>query len=98
MEALLFVLFVALLVHALLEREVRTAMAARAIPALPLYPEERACKAPSADRILEIFSPLQRHTLYRKGRLQRRFDPELTALQRQLLALLGLSPKAFLAT
>ena len=97
-EALLFLLFVALLVHALIEREVRAAMAARAIKTLPLYPEDRACKAPSTDRILEIFGPLQRHLLCHTERVMRRFDPDLTALQRRLLSLLGLSPKAFLNT
>lgn len=97
-EALLFLLFVALLVHALIEREVRAAMAARDIKTLPLYPEARECKAPSTDRILEIFGPLRRHLLCHKGRVVRRFDPELTALQRRLLSLLGLSPKAFMST
>ena len=56
------------------------------------------CKAPSTDRIFEIFGPLQRHLLCRKGRLMQRFDPELTALQRRLLSLLGLSPKVFMNT
>ncbi len=97
-EALLFLIFVALLVHALIEREVRAAMAARDIKTLPLYPEDRECKAPSTDRIFEIFGPLQRHLLCRKGRLMQRFDPELTALQRRLLSLLGLSPKVFMNT
>ncbi len=97
-EAVLFLLFVALLVHALIEREVRAAMAARGIKTLPLYPEDRECKAPSTDRILELFGPLQRHLLCHKGRVVRRFDPELTTLQRQLLAFLGVSPKAFLNT
>jgi transposase len=97
-EALCVLHFIALLVHALIEREVRAAMATGAIPELPLYPEDRACKAPSAARILEIFSPLQRHHLLDKaGRLIQRFDPDLTPLQRQLLPCLAVSPSAFLA-
>jgi len=40
-EALLFLYFVALLVHALLERELRLGMARENIESLPLYPEER---------------------------------------------------------
>ena len=95
-EALLALHFVALLVHALLEREVRRAMASRGIKQLPLYPEERDCPAPSADRIFEIFAPLQRHLLSKDDRLVQRFDPELTELQRKLLAFLGISPKVFM--
>lgn len=96
LEALLALQFIALLVHALLEREVRRAMARRGIAELPLYPEDRDCKAPSTDRILETFAPLQRHLLYKAGHVIQRFDPELTDLQRLLLGLLGISPKEFM--
>jgi len=95
-EAVLALHFVALLVHALLEREVRRAMARRGIAELPLYPEDRDCRAPSTDRILELFAPLQRHLLCKAGRVVQRFDPALTDLQRKLLSLLGISPKAFM--
>ena len=95
-EAVLALHFVALLVHALLEREVRRAMVRRGIKELPLYPEDRDCKAPSTDRILELFAPLQRHLLCTDGRVVQRFDPELTALQRKLLVLLGISAKGFM--
>jgi transposase len=97
-EALLFLHFVAMLVQALLEREVRLAMKRRKIELLPLYPEERDCRAPSAERILDLFAPLQRHRLRRKGRLLQVFEPQLSDLQRQVLDLLGLPPSAFLAT
>ena len=95
-EAVLALHFVALLVHALLAREVRRAMARRGITELPLYPEDRDGKAPSTARILETFAPLQRHLLYKTGRVVQRFDPELTALQRRLLGLLAISPNAFM--
>jgi transposase len=95
-EALLALHFVALLVHALVERDVRRAMASRGIKELPLYPEERDCPAPSTARILETFAPLQRHLLGQDGRVVQRFDPELTELQRKLLALLAISPKVFM--
>jgi transposase len=62
-EGLLFLYFVALLVQALLEREIRQAMAREGIEMLPLYPEERECRAPSTERILRLFEPLQRHRL-----------------------------------
>jgi transposase len=94
-EALFFLHFVALLVNALLERQVRRAMAERGIKALPLYAEERECRAPSAERILETFGRLQRHLLRKDGELIQRFDPELTPLHRKILGLAGLSTRAF---
>ncbi|MBA4182115.1 MAG: transposase [Anaerolinea sp.] len=97
-EALLFLYFVALLVHALLEREVRRAMARTKLQQLPLYPEERECQAPSTERILDTFAPLQRHRLRDKGRLVQTFEPELTDLHRQILALLCLPASIFRVT
>ena len=95
-EALSFLLFVGLLLHALIEREVRTAMKARRTKTLPLYPEGRSCKAPSTARILETFETVQRHLLSKKGRLVQRFDPEIGEFQRELLGLLQVSPGTFL--
>jgi len=94
-EALLLCHFIAMLVQALIEREIRRAMAAGSADALPLYPEDRACRAPTAARVLEIFSGLARHHLVADGLILRVFEPELSALQRQVLDLLGVSPGAY---
>jgi len=94
-EALLFVHFVALMVHALIERQLRTAMATKEVSELPLYPEDRDCKAPSTARILEVFEMLQRHLLCRRGKLVQRFDPELTELQATILEMLGVATEAY---
>ena len=94
-EALLFLYFIALLVQALLEREVRRAMAREKIEMLPIYPEERECRAPSTERILDLFMPLQRHRLHQRGRLVQVFQPELDELQQQVLALLRIPSAAF---
>ncbi len=88
-EALLCVFFLALLVDALIERQVRRAMRAKKIRSLPLYPEERDCRFPTTDRMLEIFESMQRHILRGKGATQAEFPPELTSMQRRLLQLMG---------
>jgi len=94
-EALLFLSFIALLVHALLEREIRQGMTRKGLECLPLYPEERECKAPSTERVLDVFAPLQRHRLRRADRLVQVFEPELSELQRQILDLVHLPVDAF---
>ena len=96
-EALLFLYFIALLVHALLERELRLGMARQKIERLPLYPEDRDCRAPCTDRILEVFNSLQRHRIYEKGRLTHLYDPQLGKMHLQILELLGLPPRIFKA-
>lgn len=89
-QALLCVYFFALLVEALLERDLRQAMQRRQINALPLYPEGRACRCPTARRVIDLFESVQRHTLLRRGRPAEVLITDLTRLQRRLLKLFGL--------
>lgn len=88
-EALFFVYFLALLVQALIERELRHAMQRQGVESLPLYPEERATQRPTAEQIFRLFSLTQRHVLKYKGETVHTFEPEITDLQRQLLTMLG---------
>lgn len=95
-EALFTLYFLALLVQALIERELRLAMARQNIDELPLYPEQRQCAHPTTEQVLRLFSHAQRQTLTTSsGQTVQVFDAELTDLQRQLLGLLGVSPEAF---
>ena len=87
-EALLLLYFLALLVQALIERQVRTSMKAAKLEVLPLYPEERECYAPTANRILEVFEGVQRHDLMDGKNIYKCFPPKLTPLQEDLLRLL----------
>jgi transposase len=94
-EALLLCHFIAMLVQALVEREIRQAMATEQAGTIPLYPEDRACGAPTAARVLEIFSGLARHHLIEDGQTVRIFQPELSPLQQKVLGLLGISPAVY---
>jgi transposase len=94
-EALFFLYFLALMVQAIMERELRRAMRRQRIRELPLYPEERECKQPSTEQILRLFSLPERHLLYRRDRLVEVFEPTLTELQHQVLDLLGISRQAY---
>ncbi len=90
-QALLCVYFFVLLMEALLERELRRAMAAKGIEGLPLYPEGRTCRRPTARRVIDLFEDVQRHTLIAEGQPGVIFTTELTRLQRKVLRLLGMS-------
>jgi len=94
-EALFTLYVIALLVQALIERELRQAMARDGIDELPIYPEQRQCSHPTTEQVLRLFSLAERHQLRRQGRTVQRFDLSLTDLQRQVLALLGVPPSAF---
>jgi transposase len=94
-EALLCCHFIALLVHALIERHIRAGMNNTGAAAIALYPEDRDCSAPSASRVPDIFHDLTRHHLYRHGRPVQIFDPQLDSRHRAVLRLLGQRPSAY---
>ena len=94
-EALFYLYFLILLVQALIERELRRAMQREQITTLPLYPEERAARHPTAEQILRLFSHTTRSVLRHKTEEIRRFDPELTDIQRQILTLLAVPSSAY---
>jgi transposase len=89
--------FLALLLGALIEREIRNAMRQAQTSDIPLYPELRACQAPSTERILAVFADITRHELHHNGRLVQTFEAELTPLQQQILDLLNVPTTAYTA-
>lgn len=89
---LLFVYFLALLLWALIERELRTQMKNQKLAMIPLYPELRACKAPTTDGVFQVLQGLRRHRLLDKhGRAVRVFHDQPTDVARQCLTMLGVS-------
>ena len=94
-DALGLCLYVALLVHALVERDLRRAMAAQEIPSLPLYYEDRACATPSAARVFELLEPLCATAVSCAGELLALVPPAPDPLQRQILRLLRVPTSAY---
>jgi len=94
-EGLLHVYFIVLLVEALLERELRRAMERAAVETLPLYPEGRPCRCPTARRVIDLFAPVQRHVLETTVGATPTAVTQLTAVQRQVLRLLGVPANAY---
>jgi len=94
-DAFAFLAYVAVLLHALIERELRRAMRDQDIGELPLYPEGRACKAPTAARVIEILEPLSAYELAAGEEVLKRYDPTLSSLHHQILDLLSISEAAY---
>ena len=94
-DALALCLYVALLVHALVERDLRQAMAAQRIASLPLYYEDRACATPTAARVFEVLEPLAATAVLHCQTLLTVAAPTFDPLQRQLLGLLKVPTAAY---
>ncbi len=87
----MFVYFIVLTLNALIERELRLAMAEEGIGSLPLYPENRRCKYPATARIIDLFSNLRRHVLFDGGKEIKCFYDPISKLQEQILDLFNVS-------
>ncbi len=81
-QALLCVYFLTLLVESLLERELRRAMEREGIASVSLYPEGRACRRPTARKVIDLFEDVQRHELTAGRRPAVVFTTKLSRLQR----------------
>jgi len=97
-EALFFLYFIALLVQALIEREIRRGMEKGGVHHLSIYPEHRACKRPTAEQVLRLFGRPERHLLRDGERVIQIFEPKLTDIQNQVLELLGVPQSAYRTT
>ena len=94
-QGLLAAYFFALLVQTLLERELRQAMARAGETTLPLYPEARPCARPTTHRLIEVFSPIQRHEVRVGDGESQVMVTKLTKTQRSIIRLLGLDPRTY---
>jgi len=94
-QGLLCVYFLAQLVQALLERELRRAMQREELDSLPLYPEGRPCRYPTTRKVIDLLEPVQRHTLTVRGQEPTTFVTQLTPLQRRILKLLGVPANTY---
>ncbi len=97
-EAFVFVYFVAQLIASLIERTVRKSMAQEGIKDLPILPEGRPSKNPSAAQILETFAQRSEHQLYEGSTMMKTFIEPLRDIEKRVLALLDISQDVYLKT
>jgi len=89
--ALLCIYFFALLLQALVERELRRAMAKNKIETLGLYPEGRSCAAPTTRRVVDLFENIQRHELQGEPTGSQHFLTNLSSIQKEVVELMSMS-------
>jgi len=88
--SLLWLYYAVELVAALVEREMRRRMEEAGQPSLALYPEGRACEAPTAAVVFSILEGQRRHRLLDgQGQEVRRFHDQLPEAAQEVLRLLG---------
>lgn len=90
-EALMFVEYLAQMVAALIEREIRNEMVKKKIDILESLPEGRRSETPTFEQLLRLFENRHRHELLESNQSVKVFTEPLTKVQEQILNLLQIS-------
>ena len=94
-EALMFLEFIAQIVAALIERDLRQKMVETKVDLLCSLPEGRASKTPTIEQVLRLFENQNKHALYDGARLVKQFADPLTPVQSQILQLLSIESAVY---
>ena len=94
-EANLFAFFIALMIQALIEREVRQKMKENEIPSLALYPEDRGATHPTTSKIMDLFEDVSTYKLMQDGEVIEEFKDDLTKTHQTILTLLDIPQRNF---
>ncbi|EQD74759.1 Transposase [mine drainage metagenome] len=94
-EAFLFMYFIAMIIQALIERDIRINMEKRDVASIPIYPEERECSYPTSYRILSKFDNIVLNHVLIGGKEIKVIRTELTEIQKQILSLLDIPEDRF---
>ena len=91
----MFLYFVALIIHAMIERTVRHSMEKNTIDAIPIYPEHRLAYHPTTAKIVDRFQDVSVCRLMDAKGIVNEFQDPLNPTQLSVLELLGMSEQEY---
>lgn len=94
-EAMMFLFFMALIMQATIEREVRRSMKAKEIEAIAVYPEHRLAYHPTTAKIFERFHDTSVYRIMRGNEVEEEYRDDLSAVQKEVLELLGMTEEDY---
>jgi transposase len=90
-EAIMFLFFLALMLQAVIERQVRASMVENEIQYLPIYPEHRIAYHPTTAKIFDRFHDISTYRLSDQVNPAKAFKDQLKPLHLDILRLLNLT-------
>jgi len=94
-EANMFGFFIALVVQALLEREVRNKMKENKIETIRVYPEQREANHPTTSKIIDRFENISTYKIIENSKLVETFKDSLNDDQKLILSLLNIEENKY---
>lgn len=94
-ESLLLLYFIGMVITSLIERDMKLKMEEKNLDSVPLYPENRKCKSPTAGLVIDIFNDVRLQYIVKENRIIETIPDELTIKQKLVLELLNIKPSKF---
>lgn len=94
-EANMFAFFIALMIQALIEREIRVKMKAEQIPSLTLYPEDREASHPTTSKVMALFDGISTYQVCDETEICEKYKDDLSETQQQILRLMAIPEKKY---
>lgn len=94
-EAMMLLFLLALILQAVIERDVRRKMKASDIDALSIYPEHRLAYHPTTAKIFERFQDISNYRVVEDNQVIKVYRDEITELHKDILALLSMTEKDY---
>lgn len=94
-EANMFGFFIALVVQALIEREVRNKMKEQKIESIRAYPERREASHPTTSKVLDRFEGISTYKILQHSRVVETFNDSLNEDQKLMVTLLNIDEKKY---
>jgi len=94
-EANMFGFFIALVVQALIEREVRNKMKENKIETIRVYPEQREADHPTTSKIIDRFESISTYKIIENSKIVEAFKDSLNDDQKLILSLLNIEENKY---
>ena len=94
-EANMFAFFIALVVQALIEREVRNKMKEQNIDTIRVYPEQREASHPTTNKIIDRFDNICTYKILENSKVVETFKDSLNEDQKLILSLLSIEENEY---
>ena len=89
-EANMFVFFIALMIQALIEREIRQQMKNGELKSLAVYPEDRKATHPTTSKVFDVFDQVYTYKIVKDNIVLEEYEDELKEIQKAVLKLMDI--------
>lgn len=94
-EANMFLFFLALMIQALIEKEIRSKMKEHGLQSLQVYPERRDAAHPTTSKIFDIFGEVLTYTISNDTDIIEQYTDELNDVQKSILNFLSIKEEQY---